>query len=162
MCSHLAVSTEKDDNDLMQINSFSDYSLRILMFLAVAGEKRVTAREIAGAYGLSFDHVSKAAQLLTRNGYVEATRGRGGGMRLAKKPEHISLGAILRLTEAGTGLVECMRPGPTSCILAMQCGLKVHLREASEAFFSTLDERTLADALPKPKQLQKTLGLMEA
>jgi len=143
----------------MQINAFSDYTLRILMYLALSGERMVTSKEIAETYGLSFDHIAKAAQMLSREGYVEAVRGRGGGMRLAKKPTEISIGSVLRLTEAGSGLVECMRSGESDCLLAPVCGLAPILSTANEAFFQTLDARMLSDALPRKKILKKTLGL---
>jgi Rrf2 family transcriptional regulator, nitric oxide-sensitive transcriptional repressor len=146
----------------MQINSFSDYTLRILMYLALAGDRLVSNREIAETYGLSIDHLAKASQLLTREKYVHAVRGRGGGMRLAKAPSEISIGEILRLTEAGSGLVECMRAGPIDCILAPVCGLAPILAEANDAFFSLLDGRTLADALPKPQKVRTALGLADA
>ncbi|MGI9502246.1 MAG: RrF2 family transcriptional regulator [Geminicoccaceae bacterium] len=143
----------------MQISSFSDYTLRILLYLAVAGDRQVTSRQIAERYNLSFDHIAKAAQLLTREGYVIAARGRGGGLRLARSPDEISIGAILRVTEAGSGLVECMRPGPTSCIIAKVCGLAPILAEANEAFYRSLDAKTLADALPDYSAL---VGTFEA
>ncbi len=143
----------------MQINAFSDYTLRILMYLALSEDRLVTSKEIASTYGLSFDHIAKAAQLLSREGYVEALRGRGGGMRLAKNPSEISIGRVLRRTEAGTGLVECMRPGASDCLLASVCGLAPILATANEAFFQTLDKRMLSDALPRKRILRKTLGL---
>ncbi len=145
----------------MQISSFSDYTLRILLYLAVAGERQVTSREIAERHRLSFDHIAKAAQLLGREGYVLAARGRGGGMRLAKSPDEISIGAILRLTEAGSGLVECMRPGPTKCIIAKVCSLAPILADANEAFYKSLDRRTLADALPDYQALADTYAANE-
>jgi len=144
----------------MQIQAFSDFTLRILMYLAVAGDRLVTSREIAETYDLSFDHIAKASQLLAREKYVHAVRGRGGGMRLAKDPCDISIGEILRLTEAGSGLVECMRAGPTRCLIAPVCGLAPILADANEAFFASLDDRTLADALPKPRIVKKALGLV--
>jgi len=142
----------------MQISSFSDYTLRILLYLAVAGDRQVTSREIAERYNLSFDHIAKAAQFLTRKGYAAAARGRGGGLRLAKSPDEISIGEILRATEAGSGLVECMRPGPTKCIIAKVCGLAPILADANEAFYRSLDNKTLADALPDYKALAETLS----
>ena len=142
----------------MQISSFSDYALRILIYLAVAGDRQVTSREIAERYHLSFDHIAKAAQFLTREGYVAGARGRGGGLRLAKPPEEISIGAILRTTEAGSGLVECMRPGPTKCVIAKVCGLAPILADANEAFYQSLDGKTLADALPDYKRLAQALS----
>ena len=140
----------------MRISAFSDYTLRVLLYLAVAGDRLVTSREIAERYALSFDHVAKTAALLAREGYVSASRGHGGGMRLAKKPDEISIGAVLRLTEAGSGLVECMRPGPNKCIIAKVCGLMPILAEANDAFYKSLDRRTLADALPNYRALADT------
>jgi len=145
----------------MQISAFSDFALRILLYLAVAGDRQVTAREIAERYGLSFDHLAKAAGWLVREGYVKATRGRGGGMRLAKPPSEISIGTVLRMSEAGSGLVECMRPGPTRCIIAKVCGLAPILAEAHEAFYRTLDGRTLADALPDYQALVEIYAASE-
>ncbi len=146
----------------MQINAFSDYTLRILMYLALTGDRLVSSREIAETYGLSFDHIAKAGQLLSREGYVEAVRGRGGGMRLATDPSEISIGAVLRVTEAGTGLVECMRPGETQCILARCCGLAPILSDAGEQFYRALDGRMLSEALPGQRALKRTLGINQA
>ncbi|MFT7578237.1 MAG: Rrf2 family nitric oxide-sensitive transcriptional repressor [Alphaproteobacteria bacterium] len=150
-------STEIDDNCNMQINAFSDYALRILMYLMVNGDRLVTSREIATSYDLSFDHIAKAAQFLSRHGYVSAIRGRSGGLQLSQRPTDISIGEVLRLTEAGSGLVECMRAGPTHCKLANVCGLAPLLTEANEAFFQTLDQKTLADAVPHAPALLNAL-----
>lgn len=147
----------------MQINAFSDYTLRILIYLALTPDRLVSSREIAEAYDLSFDHIAKAAQLLAREEFVTSTRGRGGGMRLAREPKEISIGAVLRLTEAGTGLVECMRPGHhVHCVIAPVCGLAGMLGEATEVFFQSLDKKTLADAIDQPRALKRTLGLIPA
>lgn len=143
----------------MQINAFSDYSLRVLMYLAVTGDRLVSSREVSEAYNLSFDHIAKVSQFLVREGYVTAVRGRGGGMRLAKDPSEITIGDVLRKSEAGSGLVECMRGEPVHCVLAPVCGLNPIFAEANEAFFGMLDRRTLADALPQRKKIQLTLGL---
>lgn len=146
----------------MQITSFSDYTLRVLMFLAVSRDRTVTAREIAETYDLSFDHIAKVSQFLARHGYVTATRGRGGGMTLAQSPDEISIGAVLRLSESGSGLVECMREGDVHCILAGICGLTPILSEANEAFFISLDSKTLADALPNQNKIRRCLKLPAA
>ncbi len=143
----------------MQINAFSDYALRILIYLALTKERLVTSREIAEAYDLSFDHIAKAAQFLAREEYVHSLRGRGGGMQLARAPKEISIGEIFRLTEAGTGLVECMRPGPVQCVIAPACGLAPILADACEAFYQSLDRKTLADVVPRSQPLKKVLGL---
>jgi len=146
----------------MQISSFSDYTLRILMYLALSDDRLVTSKEIADKYDLSFDHIAKAAQLLSREGYVSAVRGRTGGMRLAKKPSEISIGHVLRLTESGSALVECMRSEGSECLLAPVCGLAPILATANEDFFRSLDKRMLSDALPRKRILKKTLGLVSS
>lgn len=88
-------------------------------------------------------------------------RGRGGGMRLAKDPTRITIGEVLRKSEAGSGLVECMRGEPVHCVLAPVCGLNPIFAEANEAFFSALDKRTLADALPRRAAVKQILGLVD-
>ncbi len=141
----------------MQLSAFSDYTLRIMIFLAMQNDRSVSAREIADTFALSFDQLSKAAQFLSRAGYVTAARGRGGGMRLAHDPSAISIGAVLRQTEAGSGLVECLRPvdTPVQCRLAPVCRLTGILAAANETFFAALDRRTLADALPNQDAFQR-------
>ena len=131
----------------MQITRFSDYALRVLIHLAYAGDEVRTAREIAAAQGIPFNHLSKAAQWLAGTGYVHATRGRNGGMTLAREPSGISIGALLRKTEAGSPLVECFRPDGGACPLSPACGLAVCLSGAQEAFYSYLDGKTLADVV---------------
>lgn len=144
----------------MQLTAFSDYALRTLMLLAVSMDRPVSAREIAARYGLSFNHLAKIAQFLVREGFVLSTRGRRGGLRLARPPEAISIGDVIRRSEAGSGAVECLRGGPVSCILAPVCGLTPIMAEAQEAFLKALDRKTLADALPRPVPVRRVLGLV--
>ena len=144
---------------VMQLSSFSDFALRTLMLLAVAGDKPMPVREIAARHGLSFDHVAKIAQFLAREGFVASTRGRGGGLRLARPADVIMIGDVLRLSEAGSGPAECLRGGKVTCVLAQVCGLTPILADAHEAFFASLDHKTLADALPRRTSVQRALGL---
>lgn len=130
----------------MQISKFSDYALRILIHLAVAEEQRLSAREIANAQQLSFNHLAKISQWLTAEGYVDALRGRGGGMVLAKKPSEIVIGQLLRKLEAGSPLVECLKAEGGHCAFTGACGLVPMLVGAQEAFFAHLDQYTLEDA----------------
>ena len=138
----------------MQLTKFSDYALRILMHLAADNRQR-SAREIAQAQGLSFNHLAKISQWLAAEGYVEATRGRGGGMRLAMSAEDISIGALLRKSEAGSPLVECLGEDGGCCALTPACGLLPYLSEAQEAFFSALDRRSLSDVMSRKPGLVK-------
>lgn len=143
----------------MQITAFSDYALRVLIFLAVSGDRVVSSREIAERHELSIDHVAKVTQFLSREGYVRASRGRGGGLRLARPAAEISIGDVLRRSEAGSGVVECLRGGTVTCLLAPVCGLTPFFAEATEAFFAALDRRSLADTVPLPARTRTHLKL---
>jgi Rrf2 family transcriptional regulator, nitric oxide-sensitive transcriptional repressor len=131
----------------MQISKFSDYALRILVHLAIVNDQRLSTREIANAQELSFNHLAKISQWLNAEGYVDALRGRGGGMVLAKKPSEISIGKLLRKLEAGSPLVECLKEGGSCCAFTGACGLVPMLIGAQEAFFAYLDPYTLEDAV---------------
>lgn len=140
----------------MQITTFSDYSLRILIYLTVQ-EDRVSTDTIAQAYGISFHHVAKAAQQLVRMNLVEATRGRYGGITLARAPQDINIGTLLRETESEIALVECFREDGGTCRITPVCGLKHILAEAKDAFFTTLDQYTLADIVKSRSALAALL-----
>lgn len=143
----------------MQITTFSDYCLRILIFLAVSDGRRVPAREIAEHYGVSVHHIAKAAKWLTREGHVAATKGKGGGLNLAKRPEQIKIGPIIRKAEEGSDLVECMRPDGR-CAIDGACGLASILDDARNAFFETLDRHSLADATLKRQGIARLLQIV--
>ena len=145
----------------MKITTFSDCALRILIFLAVTDGGLASAREIATRYGISVHHVAKAAQWLVRQGYVSATRGKGGGLKLAELPENIAIGDVIRRAEAGTGLVECMRKQGKYCVIERSCGLAAILDKAREAFFDTLDGYSLADAASNRRAIAHLLSLNE-
>ena len=146
----------------MQLTLHSDYALRVLIHLAVHRERRVTAEEIARAYGISHTHLTKVVQRLGHEGFVETIRGRGGGLRLAREPETIGLGQVIRVTES-LALVECFGPDPEACVITPVCGLRVALGEALEAFLGVLDEKSLADVVRRPGSLRRRLaaGLAE-
>ncbi|MEM7191054.1 MAG: Rrf2 family transcriptional regulator [Pseudomonadota bacterium] len=131
----------------MQVTKFSDYALRLLIHLAVTPEQRQSVRQIADNHDISFNHLSKVAQWLATEGYVKAVRGRGGGMTLGRSAEEISIGALLRKSESGSALVECMRDDGGACRLTPACGLAPFLSRAQEAFFAALDDTTLADVV---------------
>lgn len=145
----------------MKLNDFTDYTLRVLMYLAVAGDAPVNAQTIADRFEISFHHVAKVAQWLARNGYVSSQRGRGGGMRLAVPATQISLGAVIRAAERGVAIVECLKPGPgpIKCKLSPACLLEPTLREARDAFYASLDRKTLADITENKVHLRQMLGL---
>ncbi|OBY24422.1 RrF2 family transcriptional regulator [Leisingera sp. JC1] len=146
----------------MQITKFSDYALRILIHLATHEDGLMTTREIAGMQQLPFNHLAKISQWLTHEGYVESVRGRNGGMRLAVSPEAISIGGLLRKSEHGTPLVECMKEDGGCCVMTPACGLLPILNEAQEAFFAALDSKTLQDVLVGNRGMRNLIRALEA
>jgi len=143
----------------MRLTVFSDYSLRVLMYLGVSGPELATIADIAGHYGISENHLMKVVHGLVRRGYVESLRGRGGGLRLARKPDAIVIGAVVRATEDDTVLVECFDLSRNACRITSACALRHALSEAQEAFYAVLDGYTLADLVAPKTRLSKLLGL---
>ena len=134
----------------MRLTHFSDYALRVLMYAAMRGENLITIEETAKLYGISRAHLMKVANQLTRAGYLKAIRGRSGGLVLAKRPDAISLGDVLRATEPDFALVECFT-ADNRCLITPRCRLRGALHEALAAFVGTLDGYTLADLILSPK-----------
>jgi Rrf2 family transcriptional regulator, nitric oxide-sensitive transcriptional repressor len=145
----------------MKITAFSDCTLRILIFLAVNDEELVSAGEIAARYNISVHHVAKAAQWLVRHGYVSGVRGKGGGLKLAVAPKDILIGEVIKQTEDGVGMVECMRKSGKFCAIEGSCGLASILNEARDAFYATLDRYSLADATRNSGVIAALLSLGE-
>ena len=127
----------------MQLTQFSDYGLRMAIYLACHPERWVSVEEISRAYGISRHHLVKVVQTLTDLGVVEARRGRGGGMRLALDPAEINVGWLIRRTEPHFNLVECFDLETNTCPIVPACGLKGALRRAQQAFLGVLDEYSL-------------------
>jgi Rrf2 family nitric oxide-sensitive transcriptional repressor len=128
----------------MKLTTLSDYALRVLMYASAAGDRLITIEETAEAYGISRAHLMKVVNILTRAGYIKGVRGRSGGFTLAKAPEAINLGAVLRATETDFALVECFATG-NQCIITKRCKLPDILNQALNSFISTLEQYTLAD-----------------
>jgi Rrf2 family nitric oxide-sensitive transcriptional repressor len=114
---------------------------------------------MSSAYGVSYDHLRKAAAALCRLGYLETVRGRSGGLRLAQSPDSIRIGAVIRATEGAVILVECFDPESNTCPLAPECRLRLVLSEALDAFFAVLDRYTLANLVAAPEELLPLLQL---
>lgn len=134
----------------MHLTVHTDFALRLLMLLAIEPGHRHTIEQVARRYGVSRNHMMKVAQTLAQGGFVNSTRGRGGGLRLARPPSDISLGAVVRACEDNFALVECFDPARNTCIVAPACGLRGPLEEALAAFLASLDRHTLADLVSRP------------
>jgi Rrf2 family nitric oxide-sensitive transcriptional repressor len=129
----------------MKLTLHTDYALRMLIFLAVRDGKSATVSDVARTYGLSRNHLLKVALNLGRLGYVRTTRGRSGGIALARRPEDINLGEVVRHMEDGFALVDCLRPEGGTCAISPACRLKGIVTTALEAFLTVFDRFTLAD-----------------
>jgi Rrf2 family transcriptional regulator, nitric oxide-sensitive transcriptional repressor len=135
----------------MNITRYTDYSLRVLMYVALKGEEISTIGEIAESYDISKNHLMKVVQELNTKGYLIAWRGKNGGLRLNGRPEDINIGRLVRDTEQDLALVDCFNNN-TGCIITPACRLRSVFSESLEAFFKVLDQYTLADLVPKQKQ----------
>lgn len=129
----------------MRLTSFTDFGLRLLMRMAAAPARSFSTADLAQEFGLSRNHVMKIVQHLSRAGILETRRGGGGGVRLARAPETILLGEVVRSLEEGQALVECLSPTGGACIINGRCRLKARLVRAEAAFIADLNALTLAD-----------------
>ncbi|SFN04207.1 transcriptional regulator, BadM/Rrf2 family [Izhakiella capsodis] len=136
----------------MQLTSFTDYGLRALIFMATLPEGQLTSiSEVANIYGVSRNHMVKIIHQLSRTGYVDAVRGKNGGIRLGKPGSEIIVGHVVRHMEP-LQLVDC-----TECMIAPSCRLKIALNEAVKCFVKELDNYTLADLVDTNQPLYKLL-----
>lgn len=140
----------------MRLTVLSDYSLRVLMYLGIHDDRLCTISEIARSYGISENHLMKVVNRLGQCGFIETVRGRGGGLRLGKTADAITLGEVLRATEEDFQLVECFGDEDT-CRISEPCRLKHALRRALKAYFGELDAWTLADIVANKKALSSAL-----
>ncbi|HET8996834.1 MAG TPA: Rrf2 family transcriptional regulator [Acetobacteraceae bacterium] len=128
----------------MRLTAFTDYTLRVLMYLALNQDRTATVAEIADAYGISRLHLNKVVLELAQAGDIETTRGRNGGIRLAKRPDAINLADVVRRAEPDMQLAACFGSA-RACVLGRCCLLQGVLQRASHAFFTELARHTLAD-----------------
>ncbi|MCC6393476.1 MAG: Rrf2 family transcriptional regulator [Bryobacterales bacterium] len=144
----------------MKLTAYTDYSLRVLMYLGLRGERLTTISELSETYGLSANHLMKIIHNLGKLGYIETVRGRGGGMKLAGIPEEINLGQVVRQMEPDFAVTECFDPKhPSECVIMPACRLQLILGKAVEAFLDVLDSHTLADLLQSRTRLKSLLNI---
>jgi Rrf2 family transcriptional regulator, nitric oxide-sensitive transcriptional repressor len=143
----------------MRLTTFTDYTLRVLMYLALQPERRATILEIAAAYGISDNHLTKVVHHLGRSGTIETVRGKSGGLYIARALDTIRLGTVVRESEGEAKMAECMGEMPGSCCIAPACRLAAILEEALDALYVTLDRYSLADLVVKPRKLRGLLQI---
>ena len=137
----------------MRLTRYSDYAVRVLIYLGTRGDRLCSIGEIAHVYGISQNHLMKVVNDLARGGYVASVRGRSGGIRLGRPAAEIRLGEVLRYTEDGFELTDC-----GSCLVASACGLSHALGEALAAFLAVLDRYTLEDIMVRRVDLHALFG----
>ncbi|MCG6866806.1 MAG: Rrf2 family transcriptional regulator [Thiogranum sp.] len=143
----------------MRLTTFSDYSLRVMIYLGTCGDRRVSVGEIASAYGISKNHLMKVVLFLADEGYIETARGKRGGVRLKMQPERVWIGKLLRKSEAGSVLVECFSEHTSDCCIQTACRLRGALHKAVNAFYAVLNTYTLADLLANRAALAPLLQI---
>ena len=142
----------------MQITTFSDYALRVLIYLAMRPGELPTISEIAEAYGISKNHLMKVVNLLSREGYITAVRGGKGGICLSQAPDAVILGNVVRKTEVNLNLAECFGPD-NRCVITAACRLKLALAEALNAFIAVLDKYRLSDMVGDAATMRELLDI---
>jgi Rrf2 family transcriptional regulator, nitric oxide-sensitive transcriptional repressor len=145
----------------MRITLWTDYALRKLIYVGTKTDAPATIAEIAKTFGVSRTHLMKIVNRLAQQGYLDTVRGRGGGIRLARPPSTIRVGAVVRDTEEDLAVMGCLR-GSGFCRIEGCCVLRRALREATSAFLTVLDGYTLADLLAPKTALATSLGLAPA
>ncbi len=141
----------------MRLTVYTDYSLRMLMYLAVKDDGRATIAEVADAYGISKAHLTKVAHQLGLAGYLGTLRGKGGGLTLARPANEIRLGDVIRCTEPDMALVPCFESMHGPCPIVPACGLRGALHEARQAFLAVLDRYSLDDLVQRRAELASLL-----
>ncbi len=136
----------------MRLTLYTDYSLRVLLYLASKEDQLVTVTELAAFYQISRNHLVKVVHQLGLKGYIATTRGRNGGIRLARAAKDVMIGEVVRATEPDLDLLECFNPATDHCVITRSCSLKAVLFDAQATFMGILDNYTLADLAKAPKK----------
>ena len=143
----------------MRLTAFTDYSLRVLIFVAAAPDGHATVPQIARVLEVSENHLVKVVHFLGQSGFLATTRGRGGGLRLARPASDINVGDVVRQAEGDAIPAECFAEGTNKCVITRGCRLRGVLQEAVDAFESVLDRYTLAHLVQNRSGLQRILHI---
>ena len=143
----------------MQLSRFTDYSLRVLLYLAINNQNRATLNEIATFYPISLDHLRKVVHSLSKSGYLNTYQGKHGGIELGRDPSDIRIGEVVREFEGHQSFIDCSTLG---CRLAQFCSLREVLAEGRESLFETLNRYTLQDLVGTKPELIRLLENSDA
>lgn len=143
----------------MKLTAYTNFALRMLMYVALKDGQPATVKEIADAYKISANHLKKAAIEMNKHGYLDTLQGRYGGYVLAQNAQSIVIGDVVRITEGNLEMVECFNPETNTCPLIEVCRLSRLFKKALKAFLDVLDDVTLADMISHPQQLKPLLQI---
>ncbi|MCP5400548.1 MAG: Rrf2 family transcriptional regulator [Sphingomonas sp.] len=137
----------------MRLTRYTDYSLRVLIHLALHDDRLCSIGEMSRTYDVSHNHLMKVVNALARDGFIQTVRGRAGGMRLARPPEEITVGEVVRRTEEGFELADC-----SGCALSPACGLTSVLAKGMQAMLAVFDSFTIADLLTDKDVMRRLIN----
>jgi Rrf2 family nitric oxide-sensitive transcriptional repressor len=146
----------------MRLTAFTDYSLRVLIYLAADPARRATIAEISTAFDISESHLTKVVHFLGKQGWVSTVRGKGGGLVLAKSADAINVGLVVRDTEGAAIPAECFAVEGGNCTITPCCRLKGVLAEAVRAFYAVLDKYALSDIARNQRELAGILHFRQS
>lgn len=135
----------------MQLTSFTDYGIRVLMYLATQPEQISSVKEIAEYYNISRNHLAKIIHRLSQLGYINTSKGKGGGIQISKGIEKLNLGEIIIALEPNFNIVECFDAQNNTCRITNSCQFKHYISEARENFINTMNKYTLGDTIQNKK-----------
>ena len=148
----------RHNHAVMELSQFTDYSLRVLLYVSLRGKELSSVKEIASAYAISRNHLVKVVHNLAKLGYLDTFRGKGGGIILAKSPKDIGVGELVRATES-LAILECFPSGKGTCCIAGICELQNIMGKALQAFMDELDKVTLADLMKRNPAMRDRLKI---
>ncbi|WP_404450766.1 Rrf2 family transcriptional regulator [Virgibacillus necropolis] len=144
----------------MQLKKYTDYALRVLIFTGTKdADQLASIKEISETFSISQNHLGKIVFELNKHGYLDTVRGRNGGIRLAKPPEEMNVGEIVRKFEDDFMIMECFDKSRNQCVITPACKLKHALNEAVQAFLQVLDQYTVKDLISNGSQLKRLMGI---
>lgn len=139
----------------MRLTDYSEYGLRVLIYLSIQDERLATIKEISEQYDISRNHLMKLVHDLGKHGFIETIRGKHGGLRIGRDPATITVGEVIRAMEKDMAIVECFQPGNYDCQIVRACVLAGVMRKALNAFLGVLDDYTIEDLVKPKSQLAK-------
>lgn len=143
----------------MKLTSYTDYSIRVLIYLGINDDRLCTSSEISEFYGISRNHLAKIIHQLSSLNLIESFKGASGGIKLALAPKEINLGKLIRKTEPDFNIVECFNTNGNTCRISPICKLKSIFNESTNAFLKNLDKYSLKDILKNKSDLKKLIQL---